>query len=356
MLQVFDRTYNKIMLTTEADFSYVTTHDFKNKASVKNLQNNYILNRVPQRQDSEVVIGFVGNADGLQDHIKEYQQLGFKNLNQIIIFEQQPAAAAALIKKAIEVGYKTSPDNQNSNELRIYNNTFHLDLKKNRDLQDIISQITHIDYDGTSAHGSYTGVVQEIFTCFSYPNVKSMVNVHAAARTAGGLVTPATEEINNIVNSLLQELFTYTTFLGETQEGSLSTFFQRAAQTKETPSTPASTCYGILKDRLKSYVGLRKLNTRPVLASYKYLADAVAKQEDLSCKVIPYSGRTSMYSVVVVRDSNNTAELDASLQGKSNVSTPERLINTIISTHMLKFIVHKKTNQRLGEYLKSYNY
>lgn len=354
MPQLFNRVCKEIIIALEADFSQITTHDFKGKANVKNLQNDYILQRIPQRNSSEIVVGFVGNAEGLQSHIEEYQQLGFNNLNQIIIFEQQTAAANALLKKAIELGYKTSSSNENANELKIYNDVLDLDLKNNTPLQDIISHITHIDYDGTSAPGSHERVVNNIYKCFSYPNVKSMVNVHTAPRTSGGLVTPATQEINKIVDDILKEPFEYASILGEIQEGTLSQFFQRAALNKANLSTSQSIFYGILKDRLKTYIGLRKLNTRPVLASYKYLADAIAEQKDLSSKVIPYFGRSNMYSAIVVRDSNNTSEIDTSLQSKTNESTPERLIKSIIKNGILQFITHKETNQRLGVFLKNY--
>lgn len=380
MLRIFDTAYKEIMLMTEADFSHVTTHDYEKKEQVKQIQNSFITQRISSRKEQELMLCLVGNPEGLEAHLQEYKALGFANPGQIIVAERQPQTAKVLIDKAVELGYKTSNNNlplndpNFFNDLKIYNTSINLNDQNLglREIRDILPYITHIDFDGTDP--GYTGdsILQNIKSIFSHSNVKSAVLVYTVSRSWGGLETQVTSAINAEINKLLDENFTckveYSqSFVNWASLGVRSKFvrnnlegFMRIAATHQISQNKDSitgaeiaVAAGQLKRILKQIIARKSGVTSTVDAAYEDILTSIKNIDGISAKIIPYTGRANMFSVIAVRDNNNTTELDLSLKSTPIVQKMPTLIKGFCKKWPLNEIFHSTTKQPLLTYLQS---
>jgi hypothetical protein len=379
MSRLFDDMYKKVMLLSESDFSQVVTHNYENKESVKLLQNDFITQRIQQRSRRELMVCVVGNPEGLEAHIQEYGTLGFSP-GQIIIFERQPQTAAALIEKAIELGYKTTPENvpishpNFYNELKVFTDTFSLDLKRVDLIASMLPLITHIDFDGTDFLNTAEEITDGVDKCFSNSSVQSLVVVHTINRNPGGIKTPTTNLINTQVNQLLQQTFTYRPFGGTdyidlrwSRHGErpfkkivnkpLKDFLDLAAQERvfqASSKTDVSTDFGFLKSMLKRIISNTVANDSSINVAYKDILANIQRNGNVSTLLVPYTGLANMFSITSVRDNSNTAELNMSLKREVKPRTNDSLIKTINKIWPFYALKHKDTGVPFEYYLHQY--
>lgn len=379
MLNIFDKTYHHLMFMAEADFSYVTTHDYEKKEQVKHIQNTFITQRIPKRDEKELMLCLVGNPEGLEAHLQEYNSLGFNNPGQVIVVERQTQTAKVLIDKAIELGYKTSRDNPLPNdpsflkELKIYNTSINLNDQNLglRGNEQIIPFITHIDFDGTDPGYTENSIVQNISSIFSHSNVKSAVLVYTVSRSWGGLETQTTASINSEIDNILNQNFTCnieysrnftnwasmgfrTKFVRNTLEEFMrlaATYHLSQRKDRVTGANIAVTVGG-LKRTLKQIVARKSGVTSTVNTAYEDILKGIKNINGVSAKIIPYTGKANMFSITVVRDSSNTTELDLSLKNEVHVQKMPTLIKGFCKKWPLNEIVHSTTKQPLLNYLQ----
>ena len=379
MLNIFDKTYRHLMFMTEADFSYVTTHDYEKKEQVKHIQNEFITQRMPKRDEKELMLCLVGNPEGLEAHLQEYNSLGFNNPGQVIVAERQTQTAKVLIDKAVELGYKTSRDNPLPNdpsffkELKIYNTSINLNDQNLglRGNEQIIPFITHIDFDGTDPGYTENSIVQNINSIFSHSNIKSAVLVYTVSRSWGGLETQTTASINSEIDNILDQNFTCnvenskffvkwasmglrTKFVRNTLEEFMriaATYHLSQRKDTVTGANIAVTAGG-LKRTLKQIVARKSGITSTVNTAYEDILKGIKNINGVSAKIIPYTGKANMFSITVVRDSSNTTELDLSLKNEVYVQNMPTLIKGFCKKWPLNEIVHSTTKQPLLNYLQ----
>lgn len=374
MLNIFDKTYRKIMLMTEADFSYVTTHDYEKKEQVKQIQNSFINQRISKRDEKELMLCLVGNPEGLEAHLQEYSGIGFNNPGQIIIVERQPQTATALANKAIELRFKTSRENPLSDdprffkELKIYNTSINLNDQNLglRNNEDIISFITHIDFDGTDPGYTESSILQNINSIFSHPSIKSAVLVYTVSRSWGGLETQTTTSINSEIDNILNQNFTCnvensrsfvnwasmgvrTKFVRNTLEDfmRLAAIHHLSQRKDRVTGADVAVTVGGLKRTLKQIVSRKSGVTSTVNSAYEDILRGIKNIKGVSAKITPYTGKANMFSITAVRDNANTTELDLSLKNEVVVQKMPTLIKGFCKKWPLNEIIHSTTKQPL---------
>ena len=379
MLNIFDKTYRHLMFMTEADFSYVTTHDYEKKEQVKHIQNEFITQRVPKRDEKELMLCLVGNPEGLEAHLQEYNSLGFNNPGQVIVVERQTQTAKVLIDKAIELGYKTSRDNPLPNdpsffkELKIYNTSINLNDQNLglRGNEQIIPLITHIDFDGTDPGYTESSIVQNINSIFSHSNVKSAVLVYTVSRSWGGLETQTTASINSEIDNILNQNFTCsiknsraftnwasmgfrTKFVRNTLEEfmRLAATYHLSQRKDQITGANIAVTVGGLKRTLKQIVARKSGVTSTVNSAYEDILKSIKNINGVSAKIIPYTGKANMFSITAVRDNSNTTELDLSLKNEEPIQKMPTLIKGLCKKWPLNEIIHSTTKQPLLTFLQ----
>ena len=366
----FNKLYQQLLV--EADFSKVSTHNFDQKLSVKDIQNRFFLEKVPARSSQELVLGFVGNPAGLESHVEEYRALGFTSPGQIIIFERQPAAAAALVEKAIELGYKKSKTNPQINstdfykEIKIINDSLYLDLKTVPLVRELIPHITHIDYDGVEWLDSAQKVKDSIQTVFSYPSIKTLTLVYTRSRALGGTATATTTEVTRETQETLQQLYTYNPNvygvgvedlnwkISKKIEKPLDYFIELAARNhlQKSKTTSLTTLSSTLRGYIKSIITNSRTGTTISNAIYQDISTEIQAIGNVSAKIIPYTGLSNMISIPVVRDVTASVEVDLSLLPAKS-SYVNHFYDYLVRYWPLNKLRVKGSKMSLAKYLKT---
>ena len=131
----FEQVY-KELLAEAADFS-VTPTDHNRKRKVIEWENKLIKSAFPERGANEAVLGVVGESGGLERHVEQWLELGFKMQN-INIVDNQEKAAESLKQKAGAEKDKYGDLSSRISQADI------IDKAKE------IDNLTHIDFDGVA--------------------------------------------------------------------------------------------------------------------------------------------------------------------------------------------------------------
>lgn len=152
-------------LLNEYKFSEKSTTT-QEKLDVIQWENSLIKSVAPSRGPDEEIVGLVGNPEGLDRHITQWKQLGFRVRNMRVI-EKNKALAQALYDKALKLSLYFP------NLKRLANQIHHNDLFKY--LQLYGDKVTHVDFDGISYINTLLPTLEEIAS--SCPNIRTAVIV-----------------------------------------------------------------------------------------------------------------------------------------------------------------------------------
>lgn len=322
----FDRLVNEVLnKVSTTKFNNVITHDYESKVRVKQLQNEFILSKIPRRDASEILFGVVGNAEGLQAHLQEYTELGFNNLGQLFIFENQDETFSKLKRAAKKLGINfityRSPDILTDpkavNSIKLYNETLNIDLKNNiypAVINSLIPHISHLDFDVVGRAPAAGVIAESIQRYFTYPATKSIVIVCAMSRGRGGAESENTKEINSLFTELLNTVCVYRD-KSTTIENTLEYFIDQIANREYNDGRQRSY---YIKNRIKQLVSISLLGSSPIKVYLKDLSNNIKAIGNVSAKVIPYKGLSSMISVVAVKSSSAESSVDYSLLGAAS--------------------------------------
>lgn len=360
----FDNLVNEVLTrVSTTKFNKVITHDYESKVRVKQIQNEFILSKVASRDPSEIMFGVVGNAEGLEAHLQEYKELGFNNIGQIFIFENQPETFSKLKRRAKSLGidfiiYRDPnilTDPKAVNSLKLYEETLHIDLKQNiypTVISKLIPHITHLDFDVVGRAPDANVFAQSIQEYFTYPATKSIVVVCAMSRARGGSSSENVKEVNRVFEEILKTVCVYRDNRA-TAENTLEYFISQMATNVYTSSM--SQTYQI-KNRIKELVSISLLGSSPIKVYLEDLSNSIKAIGNISAKIIPYRGLSNMVSVVAAKSNGNDCTVDYSLLGTASqntksVSAAADTIKYLFSNSFGNNIYEKSTGKRISQYI-----
>jgi hypothetical protein len=244
----------------EKKFINTTTAD---KLAVINNENLFINHFIPTRNNSEQIVGVVGEAkSGLQRHLEQYANLGFQERN-IYIFE-------ILLHEYKNLWYT------NNNVIKSFANIVMGDIFKpmmyKRTPNFDISKVTHVDADiTTTLNTDLTEEVRHTFTI--YPNLKSAVFVHSLRNT--DLRSP--EVLKYLERSYIQKYIMFLKGMSAKSKDAYVTAFRNVLEVYLTGTVGRNV---MLNELFKAF------------PNYSFL-------------VQNYQGRGPLTSVTVIKNTNN---------------------------------------------------
>lgn len=189
----FAALYN---LLETANFAKTSTTTL-NKLDVIDWENQQFKKALPTRGVDEKVIGVVGNSGGLERHVRQYLNLGFKYKN-IYLVDLQSNVASSLRRKADSLEQQgILPKNGNLSS-RIFHEDILVMARK-------VPNVTHVDFDGTA---SIKNLVEFAQMLASIPSVKSfciVVSARAGSKQAYEFGSSPLEKAANAIYQAMKQ-------------------------------------------------------------------------------------------------------------------------------------------------------
>lgn len=189
----FATLYN---LFETANFAKTSTTTL-NKLDVIDWENQQFKRAMPTRGANETVIGVVGNSGGLERHIRQYLDLGFKYKN-IYLVDLQSNVASSLRRKAEALEQRGTFPRNGSLSSRIFHEDILIMARK-------LPNVTHIDFDGTASIKNLVEFAQMLASISTVKSFCIVVSARAGTKQSYEFGSSSPEKAANALYQAMKQ-------------------------------------------------------------------------------------------------------------------------------------------------------